>query len=203
MPLQRTHRVLEWLTQQSAQAPATPEYGSWLLGRVSESQRRRRIRIQIILTVFVVVANLIGVAVAMSVITFAIPVPNIFEGRARPIITIVAPPVYVGVAVIIGWIWATRRVLDALRWAIEDRDPTPRDLRNTFSAPPWRLTVIPLVLWGCWRGVADHPVRLSRHRIHPEDVVRDHVQRDRGVGQLLLLYRIRAAAGGCAGPRKR
>ncbi|AKK27482.1 adenylate/guanylate cyclase domain-containing protein [Mycobacterium sp. EPa45] len=146
MPIRRTHRVLEWLTQQSAQAPVTPEYGSWLLGRVSESQRRRRVRIQIILTVFVVVANLIGVAVAMSVITFAIPVPNIFEGRAHPIITIVAP-VYVVVAVIIGWIWATRRVLDALRWAIEDRVPTPRDQRNTFSAP-WRLTVIPLVLWG-------------------------------------------------------
>ncbi|MEZ0355827.1 adenylate/guanylate cyclase domain-containing protein [Mycobacterium sp. SA01] len=146
MPVQRTHRVLEWLTQQSTQAQATPEYGSWLLGRVSESQRRRRIRIQVILTVFVVVANLIGVAVAMSVITVAIPVPNIFAGRAHVITTVVAPA-YVVVAVIVGWVWATRRVLDALRWSIEDRSPTARDQRNTFRAP-WQLTVIPLVLWG-------------------------------------------------------
>ncbi|GAY18293.1 adenylate/guanylate cyclase domain-containing protein [Mycobacterium sp. shizuoka-1] len=145
-PAQRGRRVLEWLTQQSAQTSGTPEYGSWLLGRVSESQRRRRVRIQIILTVFVVVANLIGVVVAMSVITVAIPVPNIFAGRAHPITTVIAPA-YVAVAVIIGWIWATRRLLDALRWSIEGRPPSPRDQRNTFRAP-WRLTVIPLVLWG-------------------------------------------------------
>ncbi len=92
MPAPRTHRVLEWLTQQSTQAQATPEYGSWLLGgRVSESQRRRRIRIQLILTVFVVVANLIGVAVAMSVITVAIRCPTFFAGRAHLITTVVAP----------------------------------------------------------------------------------------------------------------
>ncbi|OYN80819.1 hypothetical protein CG716_08200 [Mycolicibacterium sphagni] len=145
-PVQLTRRVLEWLTQQSAQRQATPEYGSWLLGRVSESQRRRRIRIQIILTVFVVVANLIGVAVAMSVITVAIPVPNIFAGRAHAITSVIAPT-YVVVAVIIGWIWATRRLLDALRWSIEQRPPTSRDRHNTFRAP-WQLTVIPLVLWG-------------------------------------------------------
>jgi class 3 adenylate cyclase len=137
---------LEWFTQQSVHDSATPEYGSWLLGRVSESQRRRRIRIQVILTVFVVVANLIGVVVAMSVITVAIPVPNIFAGRAHLITTVVAPA-YVVVAVIIGWVWATRRILDALRWSIEGRPPTPRDQHNTFRAP-WQLTVIPLVLWG-------------------------------------------------------
>src|SRR6478735_7994094 len=126
---QRLGRVLERVTSQSSRVTATPEYGSWVLGRVSESQRRRRIRIQIILTVFVVIANLIGVAVAISVITVAIPVPNIFDAPAHTITTIVAPT-YVVVAVIIGWIWATRRILDALRWSIEGRTPTPRDQRN-------------------------------------------------------------------------
>lgn len=146
MPVQPISRVLERLTRQSGRLSATPEYGSWLLGHVSESQRRRRVRIQIILTVFVVVANLIGVAVAMSVITVAIPVPDIFRGGAHPITTLVAPA-YVVVAVVIGWVWATLRLLDTLRWAIEGRPPTLRDQRNTFRAP-WRLTVIPLVLWG-------------------------------------------------------
>ena len=51
---QRLGRVLEKVTNQSSRVPATPEYGSWILGRVSESQRRRRVRIQLILTIFVV-----------------------------------------------------------------------------------------------------------------------------------------------------
>ncbi|WP_445169510.1 adenylate/guanylate cyclase domain-containing protein [Mycolicibacterium sp. Dal123E01] len=146
MPHPRLSRLLEWLTRQGAASSAAPEYGSWLLGSVSESQQRRRVRLQIILTVFVVVANLIGVAVAMTVITVAIPVPNIFEGRAHVITTVVAPA-YVVIAVGVGWVWATIRILDTLRWAIEQRPPTERDQRNTFLAP-WRLTVIPLVLWG-------------------------------------------------------
>ena len=146
MPQSRLSRFLERLTHQSSRSSAAPEYGSWLLGSVSESQQRRRVRVQIILTVFVVVANLIGVAVAMTVITVAIPVPNIFAGRAHVITTVVAPA-YVVIAVVVGWAWATRRIMDTLRWAVEQRPPTVRDQRNTFRAP-WRLTVIPLVLWG-------------------------------------------------------
>ena len=47
---QRLGRVLETVTRQSGRLPDTPEYGSWLLGKASESQRRRRVRIQVILT---------------------------------------------------------------------------------------------------------------------------------------------------------
>ena len=76
---QRLGRVLERVTRQSSRLPATPEYGSWVLGRVSESQRRRRVRIQIILTVFIVIANLIGIGVATLVVTVAFPTPSVFE----------------------------------------------------------------------------------------------------------------------------
>src|ERR1700743_919092 len=68
---QRLGRVLERVTQQSGRLPETPAYGSWLLGRVSESQSRRRVRIQLILTVFIVGANLIGIAVAAMLLTVA------------------------------------------------------------------------------------------------------------------------------------
>jgi adenylate cyclase len=61
---QRLGRILERVTRQSGRLADTPAYGSWLLGRVSESPRRRRIRIQTILTVFVVGFNLSGVGVA-------------------------------------------------------------------------------------------------------------------------------------------
>ena len=143
---QRLGRVLERVTSQSSRVPTTPEYGSWVLGRVSESQRKRRIRIQIILTVFVVIANLIGIGVATLVVTVAFPTPSVFEPAARPI-TFIAVPIYVATALIVGVFWATTRVMNNVRWAIEERPPTREDQRNTFFAP-WRLTRVLLALWG-------------------------------------------------------
>src|ERR1700754_5046083 len=98
---QRLGRVLETVTNQSSRVPATPEYGSWGLGRVSESQRRRRIRIQGILTIFVVVANLIGIGVAALVVMVAFPTPSVFEPSVRWI-TFIAVPVYVAAALVVG-----------------------------------------------------------------------------------------------------
>ena len=143
---QRLGRVLERVTSQSSRVPTTPEYGSWVLGRVSESQRRRRVRIQIILTVFVVVANLIGIGVATLVVIVAFPTPSVFEPDVRWI-TFIAVPIYVATALIVGVFWATRRVMNNVRWAIEERPPTREDQRNTFFAP-WRLTRVLLALWG-------------------------------------------------------
>jgi class 3 adenylate cyclase len=50
-------------------------------------------------------------------------------------------------ALIIGVFWATQRVMNNVRWAIEERTPTREDERNTFFAP-WRLTRVLLILWG-------------------------------------------------------
>jgi class 3 adenylate cyclase len=143
---QRLGRVLEAVTNQSSREGATPEYGSWILGRVSESQRRRRIRIQIILTLFVVVANLIGIGVATLVVTVAFPTPSVFEPHVRWI-TFIAVPVYLVGALIVGVFWATHRVMNNVRWSIEERKPTKADQHNTFFAP-WRLTRVLLILWG-------------------------------------------------------
>jgi adenylate cyclase len=143
---QRLGRVLETVTSQSSRLPTTPEYGSWILGRVSESQGRRRIRIQIILTLFVVVANLVGITVALLVIMVAFPTPSVFESDVRWI-TFAVAPAYIGAALVLGVFWATRRVMNSVRWALEERTPTKNDSRNTFFAP-WRLTRVLLILWG-------------------------------------------------------
>jgi adenylate cyclase len=143
---QRLGRVLETVTSQSSRLPTTPEFGSWILGRVSESQGRRRIRIQIILTLFVVVANLIGITVALLVIMVAFPTPSVFESDVRWI-TFAVAPAYIGAALVLGVFWATRRVMNNVRWALEERTPTKDDSRNTFFAP-WRLTRVLLILWG-------------------------------------------------------
>jgi adenylate cyclase len=142
---QRLGRVLETVTRQSGRLQ-TPAYGSWLLGRVSESQRHRRVRIQIILTVLIVAANLIGIGVVALMVTIAFPVPNVFAANVRWI-TFGVMPAYVVAALVGGTVWATRRVVRSMRWAIEEKTPTPADQRNTFLAP-WRLTRVLLVLWG-------------------------------------------------------
>jgi adenylate cyclase len=54
---QRLGRLLERVTRQSGRIPETPDFGSWLLGRATESQTRRRVRIQIFLTVVVVTCS--------------------------------------------------------------------------------------------------------------------------------------------------
>lgn len=142
---QRLGVILERVTSQSGKVPDDSEYGSWILGRVSESQRRRRIRIQLILTTFVVVANLIGVGVALLVVTVTFPVPSVFDSRVLWI-TFAVAPAYIVLAFLVGVIWATNRVITNVRWAIEEREPSPGDLRKTFLAP-WRLTRVLLVLW--------------------------------------------------------
>src|SRR6202171_5709254 len=143
---QRLGRVLEAGTRQSGRFFETPEYGSWLLGRVSESQLRRRVRIQAILTVFIVVVNLLGIGGALLLVTVAFPVPSVFTD-APLWITLGVGPAYTALALVVGTYWITRRTVNALRWSIEERTPTRDDQRNTFLAP-WRVAKIHLILWG-------------------------------------------------------
>src|SRR5450631_658126 len=143
---QRLGRLLETVTRQSGRLSETPAYGSWLLGRVAESQHRRRIRIQVILTVLIVAANLIGIGVAILLVTVAIPSPSVFDD-APLWITFTAVPVYIALALALGTYWITRGTVLALRWAIEERKPTHDDERNTFLAP-WRVAIVDLILWG-------------------------------------------------------
>lgn len=143
---QRLGRVLEAVTRQSGRLSETPAYGSWLLGRVSEDQRRRRIRIQVILTVMVVAANLIGIAVSILLVTVAIPEPRVFSD-APLWVSFAVVPAYIVVALALGTYWITRRTVIALRWAIEEHPPTHNDERNTFLTP-WRVAIVDLILWG-------------------------------------------------------
>lgn len=142
----RLGRVLEKVTRQSGRLPDTPDYGSWLLGKSSESQTRRRVRIQVILTVFVLSADVLGISVALLLVTVAFPVPSVFSD-APAWVTWVVCPAYLALALLIGTFWITQRTVKALRWAIEERGPTHEDQLNAFLAP-WRVAKVHLVLWG-------------------------------------------------------
>jgi len=142
---QRLGRILEKLTRQSGRLTDTPEYGSWLLGNTSETNRRRRVRIQLILTTLIVVGNVVGIAVAVLLLTVAVPEPNMFEPSVRWISYIVLPA-YVVLAAALGVWWSTFRTVKVLRWATDGQPPTQTDQRNTVTAP-FRLAMIVLGLW--------------------------------------------------------
>ncbi|MCB0940174.1 MAG: HAMP domain-containing protein [Mycobacterium sp.] len=142
---QRLGRFLERVTRQSGRLTGTPAYGSLLLGRVSESGPRRRVRIQTLVTVFMLTVNVVGVAVAILLITVAFPVPSVFRD-VPGWLTFVVAPAYGAAALAFGSWWITRRTVNDLRWAIDGRPPTRADQRNAFSTP-WRVAMAQLLLW--------------------------------------------------------
>jgi adenylate cyclase len=142
----RLGRVLETITRQSGRLPDTPEFGSWLLGKSTESPARRRVRIQVILTVFILATNMLGIGIAILLVTVVFPVPSIFSD-APLWIALAVSPAYTALALAVGTFWITRRTVNALRWAIEEHAPTRQDQLNTFLAP-WRVAKAVLILWG-------------------------------------------------------
>ncbi|MGV9794665.1 adenylate/guanylate cyclase domain-containing protein [Gordonia sp. NPDC003422] len=121
------------------------DYGSILLGSVNESNFRQRVRIQTLLTASIVVANLIGAIMVVSLTAVGIPQPSVFTPELWWV-NFIAVPVYVALAFVVGILWGTVVVVRDLQWAIRDRPPTPKDARRTQRVP-WRLTAIQGVLW--------------------------------------------------------
>lgn len=142
----RMGRVLEAVTRQNGRLSTTPDYGSWLLGKETENQARRRVRIQVILTFFILLTNLLGIIVATALVAFVFPVPSVFSD-APAWLTFAVGPAYIALALGIGTFWVTRKIVNSLRWAIEERKPDRTDHRNAFVAP-WRVARMVLVLWG-------------------------------------------------------
>ena len=164
---QRLGRVLERLTRQSRRLSETPDYGRWLLGRVDGEPAPTRIRIQVILTVFVLAANLIGIARRDAGGHRRLPDAQ----RVRPDVplwmTFVVGPVYIVVALVVG------RGLD---------DPPHRELdcagRSRSARPPartsatrsWRRGGWPASTWSCGASAPSLLTTLyglRRHRLHP------------------------------------
>ncbi|MBD8507928.1 HAMP domain-containing protein [Hoyosella sp. G463] len=119
--------------------------GSWLLGRENEGRTARRIRVQLLLTLFLVSANIIGIAIVLVLIIWVVPGPEIMQTKfLMP--NLVGVPVFIGAALLLGIVWGTRRALKDLRWSRTGDAPTKRQ-RRIALATPWRLTFIQLVLW--------------------------------------------------------
>ncbi|MEV6279955.1 adenylate/guanylate cyclase domain-containing protein [Nocardia sp. NPDC051832] len=121
-------------------------WGSRLLGREDETAGRRRLRIQVLLTVPIVLANLAGVIVSITLIGFVLPGPSVFTEKLI-LVDAVAAPVYAVAAMVIGVWWGTARGLRALGWAL-DPDSVPTEQQQTAAAAvPRRLVRMQAVLW--------------------------------------------------------
>ncbi|KAA1251738.1 adenylate/guanylate cyclase domain-containing protein [Mycobacterium simiae] len=140
------------MIEESDRPSAAYAYGSWLLGHAAESQRRQRIRVQLILTLAIAAMNLAGICVAMLLVTVAIPTPSVFSDAPSWVTTGVVPAgILIGLS--LGAVWLTRRLVLALRWAIDGQQPSRVDERNTLLAPS-RVAIAHLILWGCWTALS-------------------------------------------------
>ena len=116
-------------------------FGSRLLGPLEESERRRRVRVQVLLTAAVVTSNVVGTIGVSSLIVLLVP-----ELEPADAQTLLAGAVYLAFAVVAGLIWGTRTAFGALRWMVEDREPTPDEQRRTLRIP-LRLVRVQAVFW--------------------------------------------------------
>lgn len=123
----------------------TGPLGSRLLGRETDSPIQLRLRVQTLLTASIVLANVIGAVVVIALVTVVIPGPSLFTRDLR-LVSFVVLPSYVISALGIGVTAGTMRSLRALRWSLQDQEPTAAD-RSATLAVPARLTRLQAALW--------------------------------------------------------
>lgn len=121
-------------------------YGSWLLGSARQSPRRLRVRIQILLTVFLLATHAIGALIVAVLANWVLPDSPTDDDLQLALA--IAIPVYVGVALLVGAVVATREILRTLRWFQRGLAPDLRERRRALEVP-MRLTRWQL---GWWAG---------------------------------------------------
>lgn len=120
------------------------DYGSILLGSADESSRMTRLRVQLVITVGVIVANLIGVGLAIALAVVGIPEPPIPWDAWW--LNFLVVPLYIGIAFVLGATVGTVKIVQSLRWSIRREEPTAGQAKAALTAP-WRLTALQAVLW--------------------------------------------------------
>ncbi len=116
----------------------------WLVGSPDQTGKRLRVRVQILLTVLLVSTNVIGAAVVFGLMFVITPGGGLNSAYLTALA--IAVPIYVATAVVIGASIVTVSALRALRWSVEDQEPTD-DERRTALRLPWRMTLIQSALW--------------------------------------------------------
>ena len=114
------------------------DYGSILLGSAGETALRQRVRIQTLLTFCLIVANAIGVSIALALVLVGIPDPPVLVEKLWWV-NFIALPIYVSTAFVVGIAGCTVLAVGRLQWNIHEREPTRAEAMRTQRLP-WTLT---------------------------------------------------------------
>jgi adenylate cyclase len=116
-------------------------------------RRRRRsgaslvYRSRAILTIVLAVSNLGGAAIVFAFSVWLMPPATVEHASSVIRWNAIAAVAYTLVVTPFGSLWGRLSLRRYEQWLIEDREPTPKEVRRTLGAPR-RLTVIQGVLWG-------------------------------------------------------
>lgn len=109
-------------------------FGSWLLGDGTEDGGRIRVRVRWLLAGSLLIANTVGAALAIILITVVMPGPPVFT-RGLAMINFIAVPLYIGASWLLVTLWVVLRGLRVLRWATEGAELDAKQSRATLRLP--------------------------------------------------------------------
>jgi adenylate cyclase len=109
----------------------------------AEGDRLAR-QVQLWLTAVTLVANLVGAVVVFVLLLWVVPTP-VVAGNVG-LLNLIGVPAYIVLALAIGAVWGTRRLLPRLRWVREGRPPDAVEQRTALRAP-LHLLVVEGALW--------------------------------------------------------
>ena len=99
---------------------------------------------RLVVTGVIVIANLIGVAAVVAIVYLVIPLPP--QAAKVQNLDLAVAAAYVAVAVPLGAVLGTRRLLPLRTWLEEERPARPDEQRLMLIAPRW-LFVVQMTLW--------------------------------------------------------
>ena len=101
-------------------------------------------QIQLRLTAVTVIANLVGAVVVFALLLWVVPTP-VAATDIGPL-NLIGVPAYIAMALAVGAVWGTRRLLPRMRWVQEGRPPDAVEQRTALRAPV-HLLVVEGALW--------------------------------------------------------
>ena len=104
----------------------------------SDGERLAR-QVQLRLTVVTVVANLVGAVVVFTLLLWVVPTPVVAADVGLP--NLIGVPAYIAMALVVGAVWGTRRLLPQLAWVKEGRRANADEQRAALRAPVHLLAV--------------------------------------------------------------
>jgi adenylate cyclase len=120
--------------------------GYWLGPQGAGTGASVALRSRLLLTLSLALANLLGACIVFVLANFVIPLPELENVETARLANGIAFIVYVAIALIVGMVWGTKRMLPLWRFLSEERDPTPTE-RPMLLQGPLRITLVNAVLW--------------------------------------------------------